>query len=988
MSVEIAARDLPLDPLLPWLALKPGLSPGLVQWLGGGRPHGVLDHAAVRWSRVGGLEALDVGFSQLGIDPAGKLPGVSSLSGELRGDAEAFALTLPAQASVLRFPRTFRKPFAMSKLAGDIAFWPTDQAWHIGTDGFDFVGEGFAGQARGEVALPKAGGRPFMDLYARIDHADVQAAKLFWPLGSMSPAAIDWLDRALVTGTIDSGAVLVRGDLADWPFRHNEGRFEAHAAVSGLTLDYAKDWPRAEGVNAVASFVGNGMLVEASGGQALGAKVERAVALIPDFADSTLDLNVQGSGSGADLMDFVRKSPIGSRQADALSKLSLGGSGTFDFHLSMPLKDVSALTLDGSGQLKNADLSAPAWKLRLDKLNGPLHFDAHGLHAGPLAAGFRGQSSTLDLTIGSATGDPDTVLAAHLDGHYTVAELVQDRPALAWLGDVAAGRGEFAIGFDIAHGTGTGATGQTLSIDSSLQGVALDFPVPLKKPAETALPLHLTLPLPLAGSDLQVGLGQVLRARIHLPADDAQPLAGTLAFGDSMPQTLPDKGLRIRGSAEQMDVFGWVQRSVAGSGSDGPSLESIDVHADHADIFGRDFAAMRIQAAPQADGLGIDVDGAALAGHFSVPAQDLGKRGITARLQRLYWPKENPPPAQPAPAASAANATGQASTAVTTPPAPAAGNPAATGITPSNLPPFHLWIEDLRLGDARLGEARLETWPTAQGMHIDQLRALSKRVQINATGDWNGTAENSRTHLRMDFAAEDLGSMLNALGFEGLFDGGKTRAQLDASWPGAPSTLALANMDGKLSVNVSHGRIPEVGPGVGRLFGLVSVAELPRRLTLDFGDVFGKGLAFDSIAGDFLLANGNATTDNLKIRGPAAEISIKGRTGLRAKDYDQQVLVVPHVGGSLPIVGAVVGGPVGAAAGLAVQGLLGKGLNKAAAARYSITGSWDKPVITLLEKRVVPATPPLAEPSLSPSPAPAPAQAPAVASSTTNNVQH
>ncbi len=265
---------------------------------------------------------------------------------------------------------------------------------------------------------------------------------------------------------------------------------------------------------------------------------------------------------------------------------------------------------------------------------------------------------------------------------------------------------------------------------------------------------------------------------------------------------------------------------------------------------------------------------------------------------------------------------------------------------------------DLRLGDAKLGEARLETWPTANGLHIEQLRALSSRVQINASGDWNGSARNSRTHMKINFAAEDLGAMLGAFGFDGLVNGGKTHDQLDASWPGGPSALSLATMDGTLSIHVSDGRIPEASsPGVGRLLGLVSLAELPRRLTLDFGDVFGKGLAFDSIAGDFHLAGGNATTDNLLIAGSSANIGITGRTGLRAHDYDQEMRVVPHVGNSLPLVGAVVGGPIGAAAGFAVQGLLGRGLNKAASARYRVTGTWDKPVMTLIEKHDVPLTP-------------------------------
>ena len=312
-------------------------------------------------------------------------------------------------------------------------------------------------------------------------------------------------------------------------------------------------------------------------------------------------------------------------------------------------------------------------------------------------------------------------------------------------------------------------------------------------------------------------------------------------------------------------------------------------------------------------------------------------------MERLYWPdsaaaqaeaRQNPP-AGPATASSA-------------PPI----DYADTGITPGDLPPLHVSVGDLRLGKARLGSARFESWPTAKGMHIDQLRTRTNDVQIMASGDWNGTATDSHTRMNIDFGAENLGSLLNALGFGGLFEGGRTSAHLQATWPGEPSSLAMQRMTGSLHVEVSKGRIPEVQPGMGRLLGLMALTELPRRLSLDFGDVFGKGMSFDSIKGDFRLEDGVADTENLKLRGPAAEITITGKTNLRDKTYDQRILVVPHVGNSLPVLGALTAGPVGAAAGLAIQGLLGHGLNKAASARYSLTGDWDKPKITLLEKHV------------------------------------
>ncbi|WP_460876600.1 YhdP family protein [Rhodanobacter koreensis] len=962
-GIGVAASELQLAPLLPWLALAPDLPQGLAQWLGSGHPRGDLSKVAMQWSRASGLGSLDLTFQNLAIDPVGKLPGLSGLHGEMRGDAEALSIELPDQAATLQFSHLFRQPFALSKLAGTLAFWRQDDGWHIGVDPFEFVGAGYAGQARGEATLPAQGGAPFLDLYASVDHADVPAAKLFWPVSVMPPATVAWLDRALVAGQIDQAQVLVRGDLADWPFHHNEGRFEARAQLSDLTFDYGDDWPHAEGISAVASFVNNGMLVEASGGQSLGVKADKAVALIPDFGDGLLDLNVQGSGSGASLMNFVRNSPIGRHEADTLAKLTVGGNGTFGFHLSLPLKKIEDAQLSGTAQLQDADLSAAEWNLKLDKLNGPLRFDLHGMQAGPLDAGFHGQPSKLQLAIAGANSDPNTVLSAQLQGSYKVAELVQDYPSLNWLGRLADGRSDFSIGFAIAHVPGGDALTQTLSVDSPLTGTALDLPAPLNKSAAASLPLHLTMGLPISGSDLQFTLGQVMHGHLRLPTDTKQPLAGTLAFGEQMPDGLPMKDLRIRGHAAQLDVTGWVQWAAAGSGGGGPGLESIDIDADQAEWFGHPLGPMKIQARPQADALSVDVDGTAMAGNFSVPTQELDKRGVTARLQRLYWPKS--PTAETPPAASTATAAGMPAGAAA--PVTPAVDPANTGVNPAALPPFHLWVGDLRLGDAKLGEARVETWPTPNGQHIEQLRALSSRVQINASGDWNGNATNSHTHMKISFAAEDLGEMLGALGYDGLVHGGKTNDQLDATWPGAPNSLSLATMNGTLRIKVNDGRIPEASsPGVGRLLGLVSLAELPRRLSLDFGDVFGKGLAFDSIAGDFHLADGNATTNNLAIDGPAANVRVSGRTGLRAKDYDQQMVVVPHVGNSLPWVGAVVGGPVGAAAGLAVQGLLGKGLNHVAIRRYHVTGTWDKPVMTLVEKSDIPLKAALAAPSLSP----------------------
>jgi uncharacterized protein (TIGR02099 family) len=967
----VVARKINLGPLLPLASLAPQVSPGLAQWLANGQPRGRLNDVRADWDSAAGLRYVHAKFAGLGINAIGKLPGVSKLDGEVFGDDQALALSLPRQATTLDFTGVFRKPFVMSMLGGDIAVYKDGDDWHIGADPVDFQGEGFGGQARGEFVLPGADTGPFMDMYVALGPGDVPAAKLFWP-HSMSEGSQNWLNRGLVSGHIESGSAVVRGNLRDWPFRNQEGRFEGRAVIDDTVLEYGTGWPRAEGLSAVASFIDNGMYIEATEGHSLGNAVSAATAAIPDFADGILDLKISGAGTGNSFLDFIKNSPIASNSRESIDKLKLGGTGEFGFNLLMPLANARDVTLDGKATLKDADLVADEWKLRLDKITGPMSFDAKGFKATDLKTSFHGQPADLDLAIAGATGDPAKVIDASITGAFTVGEMVSDYENLKWLGDTAKGRGNFRVGYVLAK-TGQGdATTQALTVDSDLRGVEMLLPTPVKKPAPVAQSLSLRVGLPVDGARLDLALGDVVRGRLRLPSDKA-PIAAAFNLGATVPTAMPAQGYLIGGHASKLDVSGWVQYVVgmSASGSGGPGLSGLDLVTDDGEVFGQHFSNMHIVARPGPQDLSLRVDSDAMAGQLTVPNEDMRRRGITARMDRLWWPAadDTADATKKGKAAAGAAATVASTTlkaedksangSVGTTMNPAAGSSATNeaGVAPSSLPPLHLQVSDMRLGKAKLGEARLETWPTDEGMHIDQLRAQSKNVQITAAGDWNGDEKRSRTHLTMDFASEDVARMLDALGFVGILQGGRTSANLDAVWPGGPSALALANMDGTLKVDVAKGRILEVQPGVGRLFSLVSVTELPRRLALDFGDVVGKGFGFDSITGDFRFANGDASTQNLKIRGPAAEITITGRTGLKTHDYDQEVLVVPHLGSSLPIVGAIAGGPVGAAAGLAVQGILGHGLNRAAGKRYHVTGTWEKPIFTPIEKGTATATP-------------------------------
>jgi uncharacterized protein YhdP len=169
----------------------------------------------------------------------------------------------------------------------------------------------------------------------------------------------------------------------------------------------------------------------------------------------------------------------------------------------------------------------------------------------------------------------------------------------------------------------------------------------------------------------------------------------------------------------------------------------------------------------------------------------------------------------------------------------------------------------------------------------------------------------------------------------------------NVTWPGGPSPQWQQGIGGELSLRIKQGSVVNLEPGAGRMWGLLSFTALPRRLALDFRDVFNRGLVFDEVNGDFILIDGNAYTDNLLLTGPVADIGVVGRTGLGNEDYQQQAVVTAEPGKVLPTMGFLAGPGVGAALLLFTQ-IFKEPLKGIGRASYCVSGGWDAPVVERL----------------------------------------
>ncbi len=220
--------------------------------------------------------------------------------------------------------------------------------------------------------------------------------------------------------------------------------------------------------------------------------------------------------------------------------------------------------------------------------------------------------------------------------------------------------------------------------------------------------------------------------------------------------------------------------------------------------------------------------------------------------------------------------------------------------------------------------------------------------------------QQTSTHFQLE--SRDVAATLKALGYPAMgIEAAQGTIRGQGEWPASPFGDRFTGAAGELHLTLQNGQLREVEPGAGRLFGLLSLSALPRRLLLDFSDVFSSGLSFDSLSGDFVIQDGNAYTGNVQLDGPVADVLLVGRTGLATRDYDQVAVVDAHISAALPVAGALAAGPQVAAVVLLLSQLLKDPLESATQTRYHITGPWDNPQVETIAKGmplpVVPQTP-------------------------------
>ena len=688
-------------------------------------------------------------------------------------------------------------------------------------------------------------------------------------------------------------------------------------------------------------FEGRKMAANISNGMIFNANISGATAVLPDILSRKKTLLLDGhiSGITKDLTLFVDQSPLKNNLAIfEVRKAMERGEFELDLELGVPIKQPGRKPdVDGTIYLSNADLYAPTLKMHITDVNGSVTFSRESVLSETMKAMYLDKPVT--ITVAGRMNDPQNPPIFSLKGNGTdrfiIDRLLTYVPSVSPLEDYLlariTGTTDFKVNLGIQQNEDNKTVTKTLEISSNLQGLTMDLPEPLNKTTDRIRSLRIRTDLSETGKQkVEVNLDSAVSSQLILDKDAEFKLQeATIKFGPDDEKPEGTHNLQVYGSIYQLSVQNWIEIiKLLTKENEKPHPVFLDtkiaVNVTNLDLFRHIYNDVKVFGNKHDENWLFKLDGGDIKGDVILPTKMERDRIINLQMEKLVISEKTEEGVQ-------------------------------AYLDPVSIPSIIINIDDFKFRDYEMGKFLMTSSVTENGLSLDQFEFSKPDLIIHGDGKWLSIAGEDVSRFNIYLTAENMEAMLKTFAYDITpVKNGKTTLTIDAVWTGAPMDFAFQNLNGNLDMHIEKGQFLDIDPSAGRLFGLLSIQTLPRRLLLDFSDIFGKGLTFDSIEGEFEITDGNAYTNDLYMRGPSADITVTGRTGLADKDYDQVVTVTPQIANSLPVASALFG-PVGIGVGAVIYlfNSLNDNIDKLLRYQYTITGNWDNPVIKKIKDKEV-----------------------------------
>ena len=856
---------------------------------------------------------------------------------------------------------------ALKEATADVSWAKKDLQWLVTLHQVHFENLDLQAQAQGSwLSGASAQDMGTMDMQAKVTRLDATTLHRYLPL-TMDEKARHYLRDALLAGRFSQAAIEVKGPLDRFPFaRNNEGVFTVKAPFQGLSMQYApnsilsaaqrrdkESWPLVQQAAGELQINRNRLFIKgatARMGQDGATTLSKLDLQIADLRDIVVDISTQMRGNLSDVAQLIKTSPLNSITDQALSQLTATGTAEHQLRLNLPLQNLALAKVQGYMVLNGNDIQWHPSLPRFGKLRGTLNYTESGLSVNNMRLRWLGADARLDggLRFNDSLDTGPSRLS--LQGSVS-AEALRQLPEPALVSGFAAhlsGSTSFVASLGLRRGV------PEFSFSSSLQGMGVDLPEPLNKPADAVWPVRFDNELlrvaqsrgtaHLEQSTLTLGQLITVSYLRDMTPQVPQVLRGQIALGPiSLRKDVPEGAVLMQVQLPHFNADEWQQTLSGWLGTqtkdDKPAKPAspqamafvptrFEVGTNELLWLGRTFNRVQASADKQGPQWRIQIKADEAQGQIDYrPAQDNQTSRVVARLANLVIP-----------------------------PAAVQDVEATLSDSPKDLPTMDIVIDNLELRGLKLGRAEVDGFSRAiagggREWVLNKFNLSLPEASFQAKGQWGGASRllAKRTQLDFTLQLQNSGELLERLGYKGAIRNGKGRMAGQVGWTGSPFSPDYASMSGQFNVNLDKEQFLKAEPGVARLFGVLNLQALPRRLTLDFSDVFSEGFSFDFVRGDVQIQQGIASTNNLQMKGVTAAVMLEGKADIEHETQDLKVVVVPDLNtGTATLLYTIINPVVGLTSFL-TQYFLKTPLAKSTTQEFRVLGSWKDPKVSKID---------------------------------------
>lgn len=857
-------------------------------------------------------------FDGLALQQVGDQPGFSGLNGALSANEKHGSLSLQAQGLLINAPSQLLEPLRFDRFLVDVIWDKQDQGWLFQLTKAQIANSDLTGFASGRYWFDGKG-LGVADVTAQLQRASVARAAWYIPKHLLGEQTHSWLQNGLLAGEATQFNLKLRGDLDHFPFPENrDGIFQITAKAHDVSIDYQAKWPKIEHANARLLIEGQRLEITSDKANIGTGEVQDVIVTLPDMLSDQMSLKVAGVSSGTtqSVLNYINSSPLRAILKDFTKPIKVIGNGKLDLLLDIPLNGSADIKLQGAYHFKDNEVDLADYIPTLKKVNGDLLFTEKTLE-------------TSNMLVQALGGVAKILVNTASDGRLNVAAN----------GRINADSSPFTVPMSALKRLYGGANwtakvsvlGDDLSVNvnSDLVGLGAELPVPLAKNRHESVPVNFEMKnLSKIKDQISLKYGKVLKAVLIRQVDDQGNWAikrGNIHLGHPVAEQTERDGIWITGLLPYISAQDWLALGLTDNHGMAhhqlPTIAGVDVSIRKCHVFNSDFNDLNIRGQFSGEVFNAKVNADELKGDLQWQAQNEGH--LQLRLKEAVL----------------GNA-GKMATASQTLPASAAEQVA----TPRriSLPVIDVVVDQFSYQHNSLGKLEFHVSQNGQDVLLDHLRVVNPDGALVATGKWD--LNSAQTHVNFKLDIVDAGKVLDRSGYPGSLRGASGSLNSDLLWKGGPDEFDQSSLSGSLGLKVGKGQFLKINPGAGKLLSVLNLQALPKRVVMDFTDVFSGGFEFDTIEATAQINQGVLVTKDLVIEGSSAKVEMAGQVDLKRETQNLRVRILPKLSNSVSLI-AFAGGPVVGAGVLLASKVLSDPLDKLTSFEYNVTGNWADPSI-------------------------------------------